>query len=385
MDCLSGMVWLDIRSANGINQRKACSEVPYFWSESCQMLCTVPKPSPRLCNMSDPFGVVITQFDAACARGSRGVCLRLFYKFNLGPKQLRRTRALRLAAKNGHFRIVVILSAYCNLQDHRALWEAAKGGHLEMFKFLDQNWKGSANARRVYLSNALFVAAQQGHEDMCAWLSSYPATRDIIHTVPSGVNYRCPIFVVAAKHGHLSVCKMLLSAMANHGVCFLEPPTILMFSRALVCASAGGHLETVEWLARPEKGIFASWLSNPNWCSGAALTVAARNNHLSVCQKLMQCGAVVNVNNFAALRAACKHGHLEICQWIHDHGCPRIATAVMSLESTMMCFHGVLRDIEKAGHKHIYDWFISLGVRNANESKPGFATTFDKIVNINKT
>ena len=175
----------------------------------------------------------------------------------------------------------------------------------------------------------LFVAAQNGHEVVCAELLSAGA----FAYVNKGrfVDAATPLHMAAGK-GHAPVVRALLEGRAVPDRADSRAGRTPLFH-----AASRGQLEAVRLLLHAG--------ANPNWLDQQGvvpLYVAAQNGEAAVVEELLRAGAIVNgvapapppgarrpaAPAFIPLHAAAKHGHLETArQLLRAAADPMLTTA----------------------------------------------------------
>jgi hypothetical protein len=188
--------------------------------------------------------------------------------------------ACSLAARGGHLEVVKWLdSTGCPRDDATGL-AAAAGGHLEVLKWLHSVGGGGARTS----SWTCAVAAEGGHLEVLKWL----------HTT----GYPCDSMTcyAAALGGRLEVLKWLHSAGCPWD------------SVTCYAAAWGGHLEMLKWLHS------TGCPRNSETCYTAAF-----RGHLEVLKWLHNTGCPWDS---ATCYAAARGGYLEVLKWLHSAGCP---------------------------------------------------------------
>jgi ankyrin repeat protein len=189
--------------------------------------------------------------------------------------------ALYCAAEEGHEEMVTVLlgqGARVDIKDSEEvtpLMVAIDRGHLGVVKVLvkhmGRRWLQNTDEDE---KTALYVAAQEGHEDIVAFLLSQGARAD----TRGGGYWRMPIMVAAAG-GHLNVVKVLLQRMGKE---VLEEGD--KWRRTVLHhASLGGHEETVAFLL--SQGASLNIKDGPGH---TPLMNAAGEGHVGVVKMLMQ-------------------------------------------------------------------------------------------------
>ncbi|KAE8997458.1 hypothetical protein PR003_g20418 [Phytophthora rubi] len=192
--------------------------------------------------------------------------------------------ALETAAFNGHLQALEwLVDGPAKLELSSSVFsEAARGGHLEVVKWLDARQCPSTSA-------ALDAAAENGFLEIVQWL--YSNRRE-------GCSSRA--LDRAARNGHLEVVKWLHATDEQ-----------LYCPAAINRAAEFGHLEVVMWLhARRTEG-----------CSTEALDCACHQGHLHVA-KWLHANRSEGCGKWAMDLAAAS-GHLDVVKWLHEelHKC----------------------------------------------------------------
>ncbi|KAF0684969.1 Aste57867_23092 [Aphanomyces stellatus] len=202
---------------------------------------------------------------------------------------------LNIALCNGHMDVVMYL-------DEHALVEAFKfppgfssaqvtSAHLwAVVKYLH-------GRRGVFSTDAMTLAATNGHLDIVQWLHA---------NTEAGCSYAA--LSGAARHGHLAVVEYLIMHFRDkcQGPDWRKSFSKLEF--ALQVASGQGHLDVVQCLVAHgiDHGI------------GCAINEAATHGHLHVIQWLVD--NQVETCTPADANKAAGSGQLAVIEWMHNHG-----------------------------------------------------------------
>ena len=158
--------------------------------------------------------------------------------------------ACRGAAKGGHLELLKFLkSSGCELKDH--IHDSATiGGHLEVIKWLSKN----GCPRSLHTSSTCFNAAKYGHLEVLKWARENGCQWD---------RYTCH---VAARNGFLEVLKW-----ARKNGCPWDEIT---------CVSAihGGHLDLLKWI----RSAGCPW--DERTCLNAAITMGHLDVFIEICE-----------------------------------------------------------------------------------------------------
>ncbi|OQR90251.1 hypothetical protein THRCLA_09393, partial [Thraustotheca clavata] len=189
-----------------------------------------------------------------------------------------------------------------------ALSNAAAGGHLNILKFINEEYQDIPIPAGSY-----HEAAENGHVNVLKWLPW--------NFVKNDENGPSCLMDSAAKNGHIKVAE------------FLEKINAVESMKAMDYAAEGGHLEMLKWLH--ERGYQSISTDAMNW--------AANCGHLEVIKYLHEHreeGCTTDAADFAAENAfldilkwlftnrsegetagafdlAAKNGHLHIVEWLH--------------------------------------------------------------------
>ena len=218
------------------------------------------------------------------------------------------------AARGGHLEMLKWLHAHGCPWDEETSTLAARGGHLEMLKWARSEgcpWHKdemcTEAARRGHLEVLKWLraegcpwnvwtcqgAARGGHLTMLKWLRD-PA---------QGCPWDARTCVAAARNGHFDMLKW---AIAND--CPV-PPSYKKYLYSY--AVKGGHLEMIKWLH--DKG------SPPDLWDTVICTDAAEGGHLEVLKWLRAQGFQWDEET---CRKAAFNGHFKVLKWLHANGCP---------------------------------------------------------------
>ena len=183
---------------------------------------------------------------------------------------------------------------------HKRIWlsrndvarGAAKGGHLEVLKWLREIYPN-----RDWGFGVTAGAAKGGRLEILKWLRE------------QGADWSMDTCAYAAKKGHLDVLKWL-----RENGCPWNRLTCIM-------AAHQGHLEVVQW-ARLNGCAWALTGKSSNACLFAAI-----GGHLEVLKWLRENGCPWTS---ATCFAAAAHGHFELLKWARENGCPCTAYSTMA-------------------------------------------------------
>eukprot|EP00644_Phytophthora_capsici_P006565 jgi/Phyca11/535447/estExt2_fgenesh1_pg.C_PHYCAscaffold_360034 len=189
-------------------------------------------------------------------------------------------RAMNLAAANGNLELVQWLFEVRHEASSSAAAKAAKGGFLDMIKWMDKH--SLCKHQGVPVEDA----AAGGHLKVVKWLHK------------SGVGIATPRAInAAAANGHLEVVKWLHRKGKEYACTHV----------AMDDAAMNGHLDVVKWLhSHRHEG-----------CTTDAMDGAARNGHLGVVQWLHS-----NRKEGCTTRAmddAAAKGHLHTVMWLNKY------------------------------------------------------------------
>ena len=235
-----------------------------------------------------------------------------------------------MAAQKGRFEM---LEYYCSTfaqhgppSFHSAAEAAARGGHLEVLKWLKERnmplWPDAVMAQaagRGHLEVAKWLkeeggssiwnqptlhAVQGGHLKVLKWLQEI----DKLHLNPSERG-AC---LYAAMHGHLEVLQWLRENGFNwngYNNNISDPHLCLM------AAACGGHINVMQWMK--ETGV--PWEDESGSFGSYPMTCAAWGGHLDAVKWLREKGCPWD--GLAPAFAASK-GHSEVLKWLKENGCP---------------------------------------------------------------
>ena len=197
---------------------------------------------------------------------------------------------VNMASLNGHIDIINYLdnfykdtnkNSYKNIYSKSVLTYAAKGGHLNIIKFIQKKSKST----KISNKNAMDYAALNGYLHIIEWLHN-------------NRNEGCSIAALynACKKGHFNIVKWL-----TH-----NKPELNCGKKAIDYAAAMGHYNIVEWL----------YNNRSEGCSKAALNSAAMNGYLPIVEFLHKHGELSTID---AMNNAAMNGHLHIVKWLHEN------------------------------------------------------------------
>ena len=161
------------------------------------------------------------------------------------PEETLRTNSLMTAVSQGNVNEVRKLMKYDDTlirtldnDGSRALLLAAVNGHLEIMKYLIEECEVDPSARNSHGNNALFEAAFNGHLDICKYLVTECGIDPSIQN-----NYGETVILAAAGSGELDIIKYLVK---EHGasVSIQNEDGI----NALMIAAQRGYLDVVKYL-----------------------------------------------------------------------------------------------------------------------------------------
>jgi ankyrin repeat protein/Tfp pilus assembly protein PilF len=243
-----------------------------------------------------------------------------------------------------------LAAMFCDKADSssKALREAAKGGHLEVVKFLlDQADDVGETPGSTDCITALQEASEAGHPKVVQLLLNNYSGKTTLQA--------------ASKRGHLEIVQYMLDrgADVNEAAARFDGRT------ALQAASEAGRISVVKLLLKHHANVN----DNPADYSGkTALQAAAGNGYLEVAQLLLEHGADVNAKaatygkSRTALQAASEGGHLEVVQLLLERG------AEVNAEGPMYSFgRTALQAASAGGHLKVVRLLLEQGVKNNAE------------------
>ncbi len=184
-----------------------------------------------------------------------------------------------------------------------ALYIAAQNGHNEAVKILSSTPGIAINQTKTNGATALHIAAQNGHSEAVKILSAAPGIA-INQAMPSGATP----FYIAAQYGHNEAVKILLEAP---GVA-INQATTRGATTALYIAAENGHSKVVELLVRATGIAINQARANGD----TALLMAAKKGHSDVVKILSTApGIAINQamqDGTTALYMAAYYGHSEV-------------------------------------------------------------------------
>ena len=149
-----------------------------------------------------------------------------------------------------------------------AFSSAAKGGHLKIYRYLEDHFQGQKFNEDIK-RDALGAAALNGHLDVFKHIVDSFGNINLART-----NVRSPLHL-AASQGHLNICKFILSSELS----IKNPKT---GETPLHFAAQSGHLEVFQYIA----GYYNDM--NPKKINGITpLHEAAINGHVEVCKHIL--------------------------------------------------------------------------------------------------
>ncbi|XP_068248922.1 kinase D-interacting substrate of 220 kDa-like [Palaemon carinicauda] len=218
-----------------------------------------------------------------------------------GPQSSRSSRTtgenLAKEAEKGNLENVkdlVSRGADVNYGSGVPLWNAAKGGYIEIVKYLLESG-ANPDGDESFKGGIVAVAAEHNHLDILDLLIASGAS------VTPGI-YGSDVLFRAAENGHVEAVRKLIQvgANVNHGDGF-----------SLLNAAKNGHLEVVK--------AFIDAGADVNAGEGWILDNAAEAGQTEVMKILIAAGATKEHLDFA-MSAAAKGGHFETVKLLLDNG-----------------------------------------------------------------
>ncbi|XP_068249234.1 putative ankyrin repeat protein RF_0381 [Palaemon carinicauda] len=243
---------------------------------------------------------------------------------------------LARAAEAGNLKTVkdlVSRGAEVNYGSEIPLWEAARGGYIEIVKYLLDN--GANPDGGEYKGGIVSVASEYNRLDIL----------DLLIASGASVQNGSDVLLGAAENGHLEAIRKLIQAGAdvNYNDAF-----------ALLNAAEQGHLEIVKALIDAGADVNAG--------EGWVVTAAARGGQTEVMKTLIAAGATKE-NLDDSMRFAAQDGHLETVKLLLDNG----ADAKRA---------GVLRAAATGGNLEIVKLFLDAGANITYEEYTGYPLHF---------
>eukprot|EP00457_Paulinella_chromatophora_P010611 gb/GEZN01010719.1/.p1 GENE.gb/GEZN01010719.1/~~gb/GEZN01010719.1/.p1 ORF type:complete len:348 (-),score=67.13 gb/GEZN01010719.1/:52-1095(-) len=207
----------------------------------------------------------------------------------------------------------------------------------------------------------------------CARLSRLHVLRAVLSHATLAVTARAAVnlakesdgaspLYVAAQDGHLDVCQYLVAHKAEVNQCndFGTAP--------LFMACQNGHLPVAQWLV-----AVGAEVDHADDDGSTALHIACQNGHLEVVSWLVQQGGA-DVNKaeeggWTALHISCQHDNLDLVRWLVEAGGANIQSAsFLSLPSASLpSFQGdPLYTAARLGHLSTVQYLAERGARLAD-------------------
>ncbi|KUG02323.1 hypothetical protein AM587_10007422 [Phytophthora nicotianae] len=233
-------------------------------------------------------------------------------------------RAMNLAAANGNLELVQWLHEVRHEASSSAAAKAAKGGYLDMLKWMDkhslckhQGVPVEDAAAGGCTTRAMDEAAANGHLHTVMWLNKYRPTSEHPRSSASSSGSRsssrrrgggCTTNAMdgAARGNYLDVVK-ILHKHREEGCT----------ERAMDGAAAAGHLAMLKWLHEHRS----------EGCTVAAMDEAAANGHIEVVKWLHN--NRIEGCTVRAMDGAAAGGHLRIVKWLHTNRSEGCTVAAM--------------------------------------------------------
>ncbi len=254
----------------------------------------------------------------ACDGGHLSI-VKFLCKYTTDSKILQ--EGVNMAALNGYIDIIIYLhnfykdsnkNSYKNIYGKSVLTYAAKGGHLNIIKFIQKKSKST----KISNKNAMDYAALNGYLHIIEWLHNNRSEGCSIAALYN-----------ACKKGHFNIVKWLT----------YNKPELYCGKKAIDYAAAMGHYNIVEWL----------YINRNEGCSKAALNSSAMNGYLPIVEFLHQHGEICTID---AMNNAAMNGHLHIVKWLHENREEGCTTDAIDFAAS----HGHL-EIVKWLHKNRYE------------------------------
>jgi len=190
------------------------------------------------------------------------------------------------AAMHNHLNIVTYLHSNDYPWGSGVYYFAAKGGSLEILKYLHENGcdKGRLEIYKFNVETCTKAAAENGHFEVLKYL------REL------GFAWNSYTMRGAAENGHLEIVKYL-----HENGCPWNDGVFNM-------TAAKGHFEVLKWLH--ENGCPWSEYAGSN---------AAAEGHFEILIWLRENGCPWDKYTCST---AAENGHFEILKWLHENGCP---------------------------------------------------------------
>ncbi|XP_068250123.1 putative ankyrin repeat protein RF_0381 [Palaemon carinicauda] len=228
---------------------------------------------------------------------------------------------------------LVSRGADVNFSGGNPLWNAARGGYIEIVKYLIESG-ANPDGDESFKGGIVAVAAEHNHLDILDILIASGAS------VTPG-EYGRNVLFRAAENGHLEAVRKLIQAGAdvNYGDGF-----------SLLNAAKNGHLEVVK--------TFIDAGADVNAGGGWILNNVAHAGETEVMKSLIAAGATKEHID-VSMRAAARGGHLETVKLLLDNG----ADAKRA---------GLLRTAATAGNLDIVKLFLEAGANITYEVVFGY-------------
>jgi ankyrin repeat protein len=185
------------------------------------------------------------------------------------------------------------------------LFVASQNGHEEVCALLLSHG-ASVNQATDNGATPLSIASENGHEGVCALLLSHGAS------VNQATNDGFTPLTVASQNGRPGVCALLLSHGASVNQATKDGAT------PVYAASLNGHEGVCELLLSHGASVTQSTTDG-----FTSLYVASQNGHEGVCSLLLSHSASVNQadnDGFTPLCLASQNGHEGVCALLLSHG-----------------------------------------------------------------
>jgi len=194
----------------------------------------------------------------------------------------------KLAAQYGHIDALQWLVKNGFPFDTSFPIKAIRAGRMEVLKWLKEKTRCYANE---FPDKELLAAAKGGHLEVFKWLLYQQYHINLTFT---------PYFLASIAKGHLEIVKWLAtSSFASSPTIYPEDP--------MVVAVMNGQLEILKWL---KKQLY-SW--HEKVCYGAAC-----KGQLEVLKRLREQGCSWDSNT---CKGAAGGDHLEVLKWVLENGC----------------------------------------------------------------
>lgn len=204
-----------------------------------------------------------------------------------------------MAARGGQLEVLKFLRNELNCPwDYRTVFSAAAMGHLDVLK-----WTIANSCESTSIGHLGYVSAAGGHFKVVKWLIEEKFYID---------NYTC---YYAASSGNLELFKLLVSIwLPRYETNFADPTNvadyILFRSKCANNIAKGGNLDMLKWWIK-KKGSPYDYTS--------IMRLTAKFGHLKMMQWLF---VEHDYRSYELTLMAAKHGHLELLKWLIEEGCP---------------------------------------------------------------